>query len=81
MMNQIRYQQQCQQLKAARSLNISNVAIYTSRDTVTGQRQVETADGGQSIAKYVSNSEISGTISISFTSPLGLPGYINQKPH
>ncbi len=79
-LNRIRYLQQYQQLN--RQLpNTGNVANYTSRDAITGQRTLTTADGGKATAKYVSNSVVVGTIAISQFSPLGLPAYISQKPH
>jgi hypothetical protein len=79
-LNQIRCQQQYQQFQD-RPSGISNVAIYSTRDATTGQRSIQTADGGVQTAQYLSNSTPGGVLAISQPSTIGLVGYASQKPH
>jgi hypothetical protein len=81
MLNQIRYQQQYQQLQSQHKAGASNVATYGTRDAITGQRSIQTADGGQQVAQYLSNSAPGGVMAISQSSTIGLAGYISQKPY
>ena len=79
MMNQIRYQQQYQQLRTTLTAGAGTVATYINRDPDTGRRTIETADGGVGIAQYLSNSQPGGVLALSQSSTIGLAGYINQK--
>jgi hypothetical protein len=79
--SQIRYQQQYRQLRATIAPGVGDITTYTSRDVITGLRQVQTADGGVATAKYISNSVLSGTIALTIPSAIGLTGYISQKPY
>jgi hypothetical protein len=81
MLNQIRYQQQYRQCQDRIEPGTGNVTTYGNRDPVTGLRQIQTADGGQAIARYISNSQPSGTMALTIFSPIGLPGYISRKPY
>ena len=81
MINQIRYQQQLQELKQGIRSGVSTVVTYGDRDPVTGLRTIETADGGFAQAKYLSNSEPESVPSIAQFSTIGLSGYISQRPH
>ena len=82
--NRIRYQQQIQQLKAVRSVNISNMAVYESRDKLTGLRVVQTADGGIGMVTYISNSIPTPIVALSRQySSIGRnhDSYATQKPY
>ena len=79
MMNQIRYQQQYQQIQASLKAGAGTVTTYSKRDPVTGRREIDTADGGAGIAEYISNSQPSGVLALSQSSTIGLAGYIGQK--
>ncbi len=81
MFSQVRYQQQFQQFYNRIVPGTGTVAIYKSRDTLTGHRTIETADGGRSMAQYLSNSVPSPVLPIARSSSIGLPGYASQKPH
>jgi hypothetical protein len=81
MLNQIRYQQQFQQLQERIEHGVGTVAIYGTRDAVTGHRQIETADGGVQVAQYLSNSEPENVLALWQFSTIGLSGYISQKPY
>lgn len=81
MLNQIRYQQQYRQLQARIEPGAGTVVSYGTRDEVTGLRQIQTADGGEDVGRYLSNSEPDGVMPISRFSTIGLTGYISQKPH
>jgi hypothetical protein len=81
MINQIRYQQQYQQLQSLAKTGTGNVAIYGTRDATTGQRSIQTADGGVATAQYLSNSTPNQVLALSQSSTIGLTGYISQKPH
>ncbi len=80
MLNQIRYQQQYQQLQSTKA-GAGNIATYSSRNPTTGQRSIQTADGGEQIAQYLSNSIPNQTLALSQSSTIGLAGYISQKPY
>jgi hypothetical protein len=80
MLNQIRYQQQFQQIQSSPKPRTGNVATYVDRDSITGQRTITTADGSRYLAQYISNSQLSGTIALARSGTVGLPGYISQKP-
>lgn len=80
MLSQIRYQQQYQQLRD-RASGASNVATYSIRDATTGQRSIQTADGGVANAQYLSNSTPNQVLALSQSSTIGLAGYISQKPY
>jgi hypothetical protein len=79
--NQIRYQQQSQQIQASIKLGAGNIATYLGRDAITGLRQIQAADGGVIVGRYLSNSVPGGVMPISQSSTIGLTGYINQKPY
>ncbi len=81
MLNQIRYLQQYQQIQNRPTAGTGNIATYGSRNPTTGQRSIQTADGGEQIAQYLSNSVPNQTLALSQTSTIGLPGYISQKPY
>ena len=81
MLNQIRYQQQYQQLQNRIIPGVGTVVTYGDRDPATGQRTIETADGSRSMALYLSNSVPDRVVAIARFSPIGLPGYISQKPY
>jgi hypothetical protein len=57
------------------------MATYGDRDVVTGYRRVQTADGGESMGQYLSNSEPVGVMPLARFSTIGLTGYISQKPY
>jgi hypothetical protein len=57
------------------------VASYGDRDGVTGLRSIQTADGGEAVGRYLSNSEPGGVMPLAQFSTIGLTGYISQKPH
>jgi hypothetical protein len=80
-LSQIRYQQQYQQIQQRMSAGSSDVISYSTRDPITGLRIVSSADGGQQYARYLSNAQPDGILSLSQSAPIGLPGYISQKPH
>jgi hypothetical protein len=81
MINQIRYQQQLQQLKQGIRSGVSTVVNYGTRDPITGLRTIETADGGVAQVKYLSNSEPEAVPAVAQFSTIGLSGYISQRPH
>jgi hypothetical protein len=81
MISQIRYQQQYQQLQDRINPGAGNVAIYGTRDAITGQRSIQTADGGIANAQYLSNSTPNQVLALSQPSTIGLAGYISQKPY
>ena len=60
---------------------MGNVATYGDRDGVTGYRLIQTADGGEEMGRYLSNSEPSGVMPIAQFSTIGKVGYISQKPY
>jgi hypothetical protein len=80
MLNQIRYQQQYQQLQDRLS-GAGTVASYGTRNATTGQRSIQTADGGVATAQYLSNSTPNTVLALSQPSTIGLAGYISQKPY
>lgn len=80
MISQIRYEQQYQQLQS-RPTGASTVATYGTRDAITGQRSIQTADGGIANAQYLSNSTPNQVLALSQSSTIGLAGYISQKPY
>jgi hypothetical protein len=80
-LNQIRYQQQYQQLQQFIKPGAGTVVTYATRDPITGARIVEAADGGRQIAQYLSNSAPDDVLALSQSSTIGLAGYISQKPH
>ncbi len=80
LINQIRYQQQYEQLQHRPNEN-STIATYSTRDTITGQRSIQTADGGIQTAQYLSNSTPNQVLALSQSSTIGLAGYISQKPY
>jgi hypothetical protein len=79
--NQIRYQQQYQQIYRRIEPGAGTVVTYGTRDAVTGLRTVRTADGGIRTAQYLSNSIPNQVIALSQSSTIGLTGYISQKPY
>jgi hypothetical protein len=79
--NQIRYQQQSQQIQASVKPGVGNIATYVGRDAATGLRQVEAADGGVIVDRYLSNSTPGGVMPIAQPGTIGLTGYISQKPY
>jgi hypothetical protein len=81
MLNQIRYQQQYQQFQSRSSFGVGTVATYGTRDAITGQRSIQTADGGIANAQYLSNSTPNQVLALSQPSTIGLAGYISQKPY
>lgn len=81
MLNQLRYQQQYQQLQARFYPGAGTVVSYGTRDAITGQRSIQTADGGVQTAQYLSNSIPNQVIALSQSSTIGLAGYISQKPY
>jgi hypothetical protein len=80
MLSQIRYQQQYQQLQAMPKPGAGSVVSYGTRDPVTGLRIVQTADGGQQMAQYLSNTAPSGVLAVARNSTIGLTGYVSVKP-
>jgi hypothetical protein len=81
LLNQIRYQQQYRQLRTRIDPGVGDVATYGERDGVTGYRSIQTADGGEEMGRYLSNSEPIGVMPIARFSTIGLTGYISQKPY
>jgi hypothetical protein len=81
MVNQIRYQQQFEQVQRQLKPEAGNIASYISRDTATGLRSILMPDGGVGIGRYLSNSAPSGVMPIAQSSTIGLTGYISQKPY
>jgi hypothetical protein len=81
LLNLIRYQQQYRQIQAQFESGAGTVASYGTRDGGTGLRSIQTADGGTSVGRYLSNSEPSGVMPIAQFSTIGLTGYISQKPY
>jgi hypothetical protein len=79
-LSQIRYQQHLQQSQLFKP-TVSNIATYVGRDSITGLRQIQSADGGVSTERYLSNSTPSGVVPIAQSSTIGLTGYISQKPY
>lgn len=80
-MFRIRYQQQYRQLQNRIIPSAGTIATYIERDGLTGQRTIETADGGRYLAQYISNSQPSGIMPLIKAGTIGLPGYISQKPY
>ena len=80
MLAQIRYQQQYQQLQSQSKIGAGTVVSYGTRDATTGQRSIQTADGGVRTAYYLSNSTPNDVLALSQSSSIGLAGYISQKP-
>jgi hypothetical protein len=81
MLNQIRYQQQYRQFQSRLEPRNSTIASYGARDAITGYRSIQTADGGEDIGRYLSNSEPGGVMPIAQFSTIGLTSYISQKPY
>jgi hypothetical protein len=81
MVNQIRYQQQLGQVYQQSQVKTGNIATYGNRDSSTGLRTIEMADGGVGIGRYLSNSTPGGVMPIAQSSTIGLTGYISQKPY
>ena len=81
MLSQIRYLQQFQQLQTRLQSGAGNVVAYGTRDATTGQRSIQTADGGVRTAYYLSNSTPNVVLALSQASSIGLAGYISQKPY
>ncbi len=79
-LNRLRYHQQARQIQVALQPGAGTIANYDTRDPITGQRSIHTADGGSQIAQYISNSTPTGVIPLAQSSTIGLPGYISQKP-
>lgn len=80
-LNRIRYQQQYQQARARIAPSLGTVATYDRRDATTGQRIVKSADGSEFTTQYLSNSVPNDTLTLARFNPIGLPGYISQKPY
>lgn len=79
--SQIRYQQQSQQLRSTPKPGVGTITSYETRDEITGLRVTRTADGGVGFAQYISNSQPGGTLALTISASIGLPGYISQKPY
>lgn len=79
MINQIRYQQQNTQAAALRLLPTQQTATYQSRDQKTGQRLLQSADGGIVRANYLSTTEPEAVPFYSPSNAIGIPGFINNR--
>jgi hypothetical protein len=79
MINQIRIQQSYQQALAINQIRANQqIATYQSRDAISGDRILQSADGGMVRATYLSTNEPSGILSIRATA-FGVPGYAIDK--
>ena len=78
-LSQIRYQQQYQQLSSRLPAGNGTIVTYASRDADTGLRVVKSADGGQQLITYLSNSAPEGVMASFSDAPIGLPGYVAQR--
>ncbi|MGL4617884.1 MAG: hypothetical protein ACRCZS_02320 [Chroococcidiopsis sp.] len=78
-LNIIRYQQQYRQLQTMRQPGVGTVVTYGTRDAITGQRIVQSADGGQQLVNYLSNSAPGAVLATFNDAPIGLAGYASQK--
>jgi hypothetical protein len=56
MINEIRYRQIRDQIRAINSLGGQQITTYQQRDNVTGQRDLTSADGSTLPTKYLSES-------------------------
>jgi hypothetical protein len=79
MIHQIRTQQSHQQALVINQVRANQqIATYQSRDAISGDRILESADGGTIRASYLSTNEPSGILSIRATA-FGVPGYAIDK--
>jgi hypothetical protein len=78
MIEQIRNQQLYGQIHAVGRLSTSQVATYQGRDTGTGLRLLESADGGTIMARYL-RTTTPETVPLYIPGRLGLPGDITNK--
>jgi hypothetical protein len=78
MIEQLRYQQLRSQQQALAMMRGQMIATYKGRDSLTGQRIVEMADGSIDRGNYLSDSEPATTPQYQPGS-LGIPGYLNNR--
>jgi hypothetical protein len=81
---QIRTQQEAVQIGSIRSrrdLPVNTIATMVGRDPVTGDRILESPDGGEMRQRWISNSDPDSIPPVAIaSSTIGLPGFSSQKP-
>lgn len=79
MLNQIRLIQSYQQsLNLKTILKNKPIGAYIGRDTITGDRLIQSADGGMVRLKYLSDSQPLAVPTVQKPNKIGLTGYMDQ---
>ena len=79
MINQLRTQQAHQQAIAINQIRANQqIATYQNRDDISGDRILQSADGGNIRATYLSANDPDKIYSVKSTA-FGIPGYVIDK--
>lgn len=81
MINEIRLQQQQRQIKAIGPRTQPTIATYQSRDSLTGNRLLQSPDGSIVRVAWIANSNPQSIPPLVVPSQqIGQPGYASQPP-